>query len=195
MGGSGEYIPQPGRGRQVAQLKRIDPEDGIGFLACSGFAADPTADERRDHIMGADSAAIVADDRLDMIVESDDLRLEADFLIKLPQRRLAEALADFHDAAGQRIEAAQRRPRATRDERAPLAKDGKRDRKYRARRVKAIVQGGTSRLAGFEYIRGGRRLGRQALIDCMEAIMRERNSNSRTTTKWSPPKAVRFAHP
>jgi hypothetical protein len=29
----------------------------------------------------------------------------------------------------------------------------------------------------------------------MEAIMRERNLNSRTTTKWSPPKAVRFAHP
>jgi hypothetical protein len=40
-----------------------------------------------------------------------------------------------------------------------------------------------------------RRQRRQRLIDCMEAIMRERNLNSRTTTKWSPPKAVRFAHP
>ena len=90
------------------------------------------------------AAAVVADDRFDMVVEGDDFRLDADFLVKLAQRRLAQRLADFDDAAGQRIEAAQRRPRTPRDERAPLAKDGQRHRKDRTRRIKAVVQGGTS---------------------------------------------------
>jgi hypothetical protein len=35
----------------------------------------------------------------------------------------------------------------------------------------------------------------QDLIDCLATIVRERNLNSRTTAKRSPPEAVRFAHP
>jgi hypothetical protein len=33
---------------------------------------------------------------------------------------------------------------------------------------------------------------RQVVIDCMVAIMREKNLNSRTTAKRSPPEAVRL---
>jgi hypothetical protein len=145
IGGFGKDISQPGRGRQIAERYRIDPDHGIGFLACFGFAGDPAPDEGRDHIMRLDAAAVVADDRFDMVVEGDDFGLDADLLVKLPQCGFAQGLADFHDPAGQGIEAEQRRPRAPRDERAPLTKYSQRHRKDRTRRIKAVVQGGTSK--------------------------------------------------
>lgn len=42
---------------------------------------------------------------------------------------------------------------------------------------------------------GARRARRRSVIDCLEAIMREGNLNSRTTPQGSPPEAVRSAHP
>jgi hypothetical protein len=89
-------------------------------------------------------ASLVPNDRLDMIVESDDPRFDADFLAKFAQRRFAQRFADLDAAAGQRIQAAQRRPRPARDKRPPVAKNGGRDGEDRARGIKAIVQGGTS---------------------------------------------------
>jgi len=42
---------------------------------------------------------------------------------------------------------------------------------------------------------GARRARRRSVIDCLEAIVREGNLNSRTTPQGSPPEAVRSPHP
>jgi hypothetical protein len=91
-------------------------------------------------------APIIPDDRLDMIVEGQNLGLEADFLAEFSQRRLMQGLADFDDAARQRIEPEQWRTRPARDQHAVRAKDRRRDGKDRARRIEAVVQGRTSSL-------------------------------------------------
>ena len=81
----------------------------------------------------------VETDRLDVIDEGENLRGDADLFGELAQGGLAQRLADFHDAARQRIEAGQRRARAPRDEDAPLAEHRDRRRQNRPRGIEPFI--------------------------------------------------------
>ena len=75
-----QNLGQLRRGRRGGPRGRIDPIDAIDFLARPRFAPCPTGDERGDHEMRPDTVAFAADG-VDVPVEADDLRADADLLL------------------------------------------------------------------------------------------------------------------
>ena len=72
--------------------------------------------------MALDPAGVIAHDRLPVAGEDDRLDGKAGLLANLADDRLLQSLAEFDDAAGERVEAVRRRPRPADDQHASVAK-------------------------------------------------------------------------
>jgi hypothetical protein len=117
-----------GRRRRGQAGSRIDPVDGVDFVAQARLAAHPSGDERSDDKMRPYSVPLV-DNRLHMPVKGYDFGLDANLFHEFPRDRGRHRLSDFDDAAGQAEMAEQRRSRPPDDERPALPKRRRRDRK------------------------------------------------------------------
>jgi hypothetical protein len=84
-------------------------------------------------------AVAFAHDRLDVVDEGENVGLDADLFGELARRRLAQRLADFHHAAGQRIDSRHRRARPPCDQHQAVTEHRGRGGQDRPGWVKTVI--------------------------------------------------------